>query len=123
MQYGVLELTSSRGLNVHLNTSNPQASVAVVNCWHQLYSRVQTEPRQAPPHLPDSSPTAETQAYKVLGLTPAANEAEVSAAYRRLAQMYHPDKVATLASDFQELAEKRMKEINAAYDLLKARLV
>jgi preprotein translocase subunit Sec63 len=29
--------------------------------------------------------------------------------------MYHPDKVASLAAEFRELAEQRMKEINAAY--------
>jgi DnaJ-class molecular chaperone len=44
---------------------------------------------------------------------------ELSAAYRNLAQMYHPDKVAGLAPEFQELADRRMKEINAAYALLR----
>jgi preprotein translocase subunit Sec63 len=29
--------------------------------------------------------------------------------------MYHPDKVASLAPEFQALAEQRMKEINAAF--------
>jgi DnaJ-class molecular chaperone len=48
-----------------------------------------------------------------------ASEAEISAAYRRLAQMYHPDKVAGLAPEFQALADERMKEINAAYEVLK----
>ena len=33
--------------------------------------------------------------------------------------MYHPDKVAGLAPEFQALADTRMKEINAAYALLK----
>jgi len=35
-----------------------------------------------------------------------------------MAQQYHPDKVATLAPEFRELAERRMKEINTAYDEL-----
>jgi DnaJ-class molecular chaperone len=43
-----------------------------------------------------------------------ATESEISAAYRHLAQMYHPDKVAGLAPEFQMLADTRMKEINAA---------
>jgi DnaJ-class molecular chaperone len=55
----------------------------------------------------------------LLGLGNDASDAEVSAAYRRLAQMYHPDKVAGLATEFQALADKRMKEINAAYETLK----
>ncbi len=35
-----------------------------------------------------------------------------------MAQMYHPDKVAGLAPEYQDIAEKRMKIINAAYELL-----
>jgi DnaJ-class molecular chaperone len=58
-------------------------------------------------------------ARKILGVGDNASEAEISAAYRRLAQMYHPDKVAGLAPEFQTLADRRMKEINAAYEVLK----
>jgi DnaJ-class molecular chaperone len=56
----------------------------------------------------------------MLGLDASASAAEITATYRHLAQMYHPDKVAGLAPEFQVLADKRMKEINAAHDLLKA---
>jgi preprotein translocase subunit Sec63 len=38
-----------------------------------------------------------------------------------MAQMYHPDKVASLAPEYREIAERRMKEINAAYIALKAK--
>jgi curved DNA-binding protein CbpA len=55
----------------------------------------------------------------VLGLEPGASWDKISEAYRSLAQMYHPDKVAGLAPEFHEIAERRMKEINAAYQLLK----
>jgi DnaJ-class molecular chaperone len=44
---------------------------------------------------------------------------EISASYHHLAQMYHPDKVAALAPEFQVLANQKMKEINWAYSLLK----
>lgn len=54
-------------------------------------------------------------AHEVLGVKPNATRVEVTAAYHELAQMYHPDKVASLAEEFRELAELRMKEINAAY--------
>jgi DnaJ-class molecular chaperone len=50
-----------------------------------------------------------------------ASPAEIAAAYRNLARLYHPDKVAGLAPEFQALAEKRMKEINGAYESLKRR--
>lgn len=56
--------------------------------------------------------------HEVLGVETSATRAEIADAYRELAQLYHPDKVATMAPDFQELAEQRMKEINAAYNAL-----
>jgi DnaJ-class molecular chaperone len=55
----------------------------------------------------------------VLGVTIDASEDEITAAYRRMAQMYHPDKVNTLGPELKELADRRMKEINAAYEALK----
>jgi DnaJ-domain-containing protein 1 len=33
--------------------------------------------------------------------------------------MYHPDKVASLAPEFQELANHKMKDINKAFSILK----
>lgn len=59
--------------------------------------------------------------YEVLDVRPGASQEEISAAYRRLVQQYHPDKVANMAPEFRELAERRMKEINAAYEQLKRR--
>lgn len=40
-------------------------------------------------------------------------------AYRNLVKSYHPDKVGHLAPEFTEVAERRMKEINQAYEILK----
>ena len=58
-------------------------------------------------------------ARKLLGVHETASLTDISAAYHCLAQMYHPDKVAGLAKEFQELAGKRMREINEAYTALK----
>jgi Holliday junction DNA helicase RuvB len=58
-------------------------------------------------------------AWEVLGVPEGTPLVEVAAAYRRLAQQNHPDKVATLDAEFRALAEKRMTEINAAYDAIK----
>lgn len=53
-------------------------------------------------------------AYRVLGVSPDATDAEVKAAFRRLTLQYHPDRVATLGDDVRRSAEQRFKEINEA---------
>ena len=52
--------------------------------------------------------------YQVLGVSPEASEDEIKKAYRKLAKKYHPD----VNPDNPE-AEKRMREINDAYDRIK----
>jgi DnaJ domain len=58
-------------------------------------------------------------ALKTLGVVEAAGAEEISAAYRKLAQTHHPDKVTKLKPEVRECSEQRMKEINAAYALLR----
>jgi DnaJ-domain-containing protein 1 len=60
-------------------------------------------------------------ALKTLGVVEAAGAEEISAAYRKLARTHHPDKVAKLKPEVREYSEQRMKEINAAYALLRQR--
>jgi hypothetical protein len=52
--------------------------------------------------------------FAVLGVSPGAAPQEAAAAYRRLAKRWHPDRGGGAA------AARRMAEINAAYDLLRA---
>jgi DnaJ-domain-containing protein 1 len=61
-------------------------------------------------------------AFAILGIQGRATDHEISAAYRAKARDYHPDKVATLAPEFRQLAELKMKEINLAYESLKAKV-
>jgi DnaJ-domain-containing protein 1 len=71
-------------------------------------------------HRPvEAPPGKNSHALELLGLRAGASDAEISAAYRHLAQIYHPEKVAGLAPEFQALAERKMRGINAAYELLK----
>lgn len=52
--------------------------------------------------------------YEVLGVSPSATNEEIRDAYRALAKKYHPDNYAD--SPLADMAEEKMKEINAAYD-------
>lgn len=52
--------------------------------------------------------------YKILGVKPTDSDDTIKEAYRKLARKYHPDKYAD--GDLKELAEEKMKEVNAAYE-------
>jgi hypothetical protein len=60
-------------------------------------------------------------AYTLLGLPVEASRREVRAAYHRLAHQFHPDKAAGQSEQLRRDAERRMKELNAAYELLRGR--
>lgn len=59
--------------------------------------------------------------FAVLGLENGSSMDEIKKAYRKLSMKYHPDKVRHLGDEFKEIAEQKMKEINAAYDYFKKR--
>ena len=52
--------------------------------------------------------------YKVLGVPPTASDDEIQKAYRKMVKKYHPD-----VNPGDETAEKKMREINAAYDQIR----
>lgn len=56
--------------------------------------------------------------YEVLGVASNASADEIKHAYRELAKKYHPDKVSHLGEEFREIAHRKFKEIQAAYDAL-----
>jgi hypothetical protein len=75
---------------------------------------------QAPRNTaPAAEPLNKLAALGLLGLPPGATARQIAKAYHRRAQIYHPDKVHHLAQEFRQMAELRMREINAAYDMLK----
>lgn len=61
-------------------------------------------------------------AYKLLGVTPQASDAEVKTAYRRLMNQHHPDKLVAkgLPEEMIALATEKTQEIKAAYETIKA---
>ena len=60
--------------------------------------------------------------YAVLGLKQGATKDEIKEAYRKLVKTYHPDKMLHLGPTFQQEAEKKMQDINDAYDQLMKRV-
>jgi DnaJ like chaperone protein len=61
-------------------------------------------------------------AYAALGVTPDSSAAEIKRSYRKLISQNHPDKLAArgLPESMRAVAEERSREINSAYDLIKA---
>ena len=55
-------------------------------------------------------------AYKILGVSSSATEAEVKRAYRDMAKKYHPDKVITDDEAIKKGAEEKFKQVQQAYD-------
>ena len=62
--------------------------------------------------------TSLKDAYAVLEISENATDEEVKAAYKRLVIKHHPDRVASLGDDIRLAAEKKMREINEARDLI-----
>jgi DnaJ like chaperone protein len=72
---------------------------------------------------PRSADTALEEAYRVLGVTAAASNEEVSKAYRRALQRHHPDKLKAngLPDSMMAHAKQRTQQIIEAWDLLRER--
>jgi DnaJ-domain-containing protein 1 len=89
-----------------------------------LSTALNSQQRDAQQGLSDAPPPrAATEsdlsaAFVALGLQPGAFFDDVTAAYRKLAAQNHPDKVAH--PEFRELAERKMRELNEAYDQIRA---
>lgn len=58
-------------------------------------------------------------AYKILEIDSSASDEEVKTAYRRMANKYHPDKVAYLGEDIRKAAGEKFRKVKDAYDKIK----
>lgn len=66
-------------------------------------------------HQAQSQPAMEDDLYEILGVLPSAEDIVITAAYRVLAQRYHPDRWTGSPAE----AHERMAAINRAYETLK----
>ena len=83
--------------------------------WYLSYKRAHLKPGDTAEQYEGE----DFDPYKVLQISRDATSDDIHKAWVDLAAQYHPDKAAHLGPDLQELAEKRFKEIQHAYDILK----
>jgi len=62
------------------------------------------------------------QPYEILGCKPTDSDQQIKQRYRQLVQTYHPDKIAGkgLPEEFIQLAEEKFRQIQQAYEAIKA---
>ncbi len=63
----------------------------------------------------------ERDPYEVLEVDRNASTEEIRRAYQDAIRKYHPDYLENMAPELRKLAEQRTKEINRAYEALRAR--
>ena len=89
--------------------------------WDAFRERMQGSRRTASGGPRPEDLTADFSAmdpYALLEVSPTASPDEVKSAYKRAVSRYHPDKVAHLGKEFQELAHKKLLAIQQAYETL-----
>jgi DnaJ like chaperone protein len=57
--------------------------------------------------------------YHILGVSSTCTEEELTRSYRKLVAMYHPDRVTHLGPEFVDLATRRFREIQRAYEKIR----
>ena len=99
-----------------------------INVFIAMLRAREAEPQPQPqtgshnrrPAVNQSQPLS--QSYAALGLKAEASAQEVKRAYRKLVSQYHPDKLSSqgLPDEVMEMAKRRVREINTAYDRIKS---
>jgi DnaJ-domain-containing protein 1 len=89
--------------------------VLIATAWW-MWRRFAASARPAPGSRPvDSGGETVADPYAVLGVEPGASMEEVTRAYREQMKRYHPDRVADLGEELQQVAHRRSIEIQQAY--------
>jgi len=110
----------------HRNANPRQDKTADAPAGH---SREKVETRESksayrekidPPPEPESAPDSLLLYRNLLGLKIGFTAPELKAAYRNAAALYHPDRYAASSAHERKNAEDLMKQVNEAYERLKA---
>lgn len=85
---------------------------------HQQHRQHHEQRYQQYKQRPQSPPDRTSRALAVLGLTQSANRSDIRRAYRRMAQLHHPDRFFSESEQQVALASARFQRIKNAYDYL-----
>lgn len=115
---GVLVFRSSFGDKITLYASNIEKG----NHFAELFNS-STKHRHDQNKTPaPGKPSYNSAAYRVLGVAADSSSEQIRHAYLQMVKMYHPDRLANLGRDLQNLASIRMQEINQAYETIECEL-
>ena len=111
------ERTQLATLLAEIARADGRIDAAEVRALREIIARLGLNPSLTEQLLSIGGTTLE-DAYRILGLTPDATDAEVRSAYRKLVVEHHPDKVAHLGDDIKEAATKKLQQITEAKELI-----
>ena len=113
--YGLVEIKLSRTREIRLQVSSLEAAARFAGALGAKEPKRERGGTNRPPAVGKKA----TWAHEALGVEAEASMGEITAAYKKLARTYHPDKVLELPAEAREISERRMKEINVAYTELR----
>lgn len=115
--YGDLDLSADGWKGVSIRASKESAAAQFVLAFAEEQDAERYEQWRGIRPASDRGKLDPT--HDILGLPAGASKTEITAAYRRMARTYHPDKTASFDHEFRDLADQRMKDVNAAYAKLR----
>jgi molecular chaperone GrpE (heat shock protein) len=107
--------TRSRERNAHRHEAERKAEQQGQHQRRQQTQERETERRGQRQSERAAKQSEENGWWNVLEVPPHASSDEIRRAYRRKIKQCHPDRVAVLAPEFLELAERSTRTLNAAY--------
>ncbi len=113
---GYLLLVGGR-VQAVLQKSTPSADLRRMEEAASRLYRPRTTQGPSEPAVPPRAPSP-GDPWQRLGIAPGTPLAEAKKSFRALIAQYHPDKVAHLAPEFRELAERRTREILDAWETI-----